>query len=242
MTNFYGESTTFYPNLGGGMFADQYGRDRPGRADAAPAGLRRSPSSTPTTTAGSTCSRPTATSIDARPQFPWTMPLQLARARVGGPADRRLGAGRRAVPAASTSAAASPPATSTTTAGSMPLVVCQNEPLVYLAQPDRAGRATSSTPRSKGRESNRDAVGARVTVRAADRRLGGPCGIGGGSYQSASDPRLHFGLGAATEVDRVEVRWPSGQVDRFFGLLADAAYRLREGNPRPRRSKSFRPR
>jgi enediyne biosynthesis protein E4 len=53
---------------------------------------------------------------------------------------------------------------------------------------------------------------------------------GGGSYQSASDPRLHLGLGDATTVESVEVRWPSGQVDRHSGLKADGRYRLREGD------------
>jgi hypothetical protein len=53
--------------------------------------------------------------------------------------------------------------------------------------------------------------------------------IGGGSYQSASDPRLHFGLGDADQVESVEVRWPSGRVDRLGPLAADAGYLLREG-------------
>lgn len=54
--------------------------------------------------------------------------------------------------------------------------------------------------------------------------------FGGGSYQSASDTRLHFGLGHASEVELVEILWPSGQVERFEGpLVADAGYLLREG-------------
>ena len=57
--------------------------------------------------------------------------------------------------------------------------------------------------------------------------------IGGGSYQSASDPRLHFGLGDATRVDSVEVRWPSGRVDRFTGLSANAGYLIRENKDAP---------
>jgi hypothetical protein len=35
----------------------------------------------------------------------------------------------------------------------------------------------------------------------------------GGSYLSSSDLRLHFGLGAATRIDRIEVRWPSGPAE-----------------------------
>ena len=57
--------------------------------------------------------------------------------------------------------------------------------------------------------------------------------LGGGSYQSASDPRLHFGLGHAARIDRLEVRWPSGRVDSFRNLAADTGYLLREGDLKP---------
>ena len=53
--------------------------------------------------------------------------------------------------------------------------------------------------------------------------------LGGGSFQSAGDPRLHFGLGAARSIDRVEIRWPAGQVDHFENVTADKMYRLAEG-------------
>ena len=60
---------------------------------------------------------------------------------------------------------------------------------------------------------------------------------GGGSYQSSSDPRLHFGLGDSRRIDELEVHWPSGAVDSFSGLVADRGYLLREGdnNARPLR-------
>jgi hypothetical protein len=53
--------------------------------------------------------------------------------------------------------------------------------------------------------------------------------IGGSSYLSANDHRLHFGLGEATRIESVEVRWPSGKVDRYSGLAANTGYLLREG-------------
>ena len=53
--------------------------------------------------------------------------------------------------------------------------------------------------------------------------------IGGGSFLSACDGRLHFGLGEATRIEIIKIRWPSGQVDRFTDLAADAAYLFREG-------------
>jgi hypothetical protein len=80
----------------------------------------------------------------------------------------------------------------------------------------------------RGTKSNRDAVGARVTVEAGGRRLVRHR-KGGGSYCSASDPRLLIGLGAATRAERVEVRWPSGLVQQFGPLSADRGYVLVEG-------------
>jgi hypothetical protein len=76
-------------------------------------------------------------------------------------------------------------------------------------------------------------VGARVAVTCAGvTRVAAR--FGGGSYMSALDSRLHFGLGPARTVDRVEVTWPSGQRQTFQGLAADAGYQLREGDPAPR--------
>jgi hypothetical protein len=85
----------------------------------------------------------------------------------------------------------------------------------------------------EGTSSNRDAVGARATVTAAGRTQVA-ARLGGGSYQSASDQRLHFGLGPAQVVDRIEVTWPSGRRNDYQGLAADAGYRLREGDAVPK--------
>jgi hypothetical protein len=63
-----------------------------------------------------------------------------------------------------------------------------------------------------GRGPNRDAVGARVTAYVGRRSMIGTV-VEGGSYLSASDRRLHFGLGTAAQVDRLEVHWPSGKTE-----------------------------
>jgi hypothetical protein len=90
-----------------------------------------------------------------------------------------------------------------------------------------------------GTDSNRDAVGAKVVVRTrAGRQIAQR--PGGGSYQSASDPRVHFGLGTAEKVDAVDVRWPSGRVDQYEDLAVDTGYQLREGDPQPRPLAGFR--
>jgi enediyne biosynthesis protein E4 len=85
----------------------------------------------------------------------------------------------------------------------------------------------------EGTRSNRDAVGAKVAVTASGRTQVA-ARVGGGSYLSASDHRLHFALGPAQKADRVEVTWPSGEKSSFQGLAADSGYHLREGDPAPK--------
>ncbi|WP_020470895.1 FG-GAP-like repeat-containing protein [Zavarzinella formosa] len=82
----------------------------------------------------------------------------------------------------------------------------------------------------RGTKSNRDAVGAKVTFRIGDRSLVRHR-EGGGSYLSAHDPRLLVGLGAARQVDEIEIRWPSGQIQKIGPLEADRGYRITEGVP-----------
>jgi hypothetical protein len=94
------------------------------------------------------------------------------------------------------------------------------------------------TIRLEGTKSNRDGVGAQLTMAAGGRRQVAQR-RGGGSYQSANDPRIHFGLGDAARVELVEVRWPSGQVDRNLDLAVGTGYLLREGEAKPRRLAGF---
>lgn len=54
---------------------------------------------------------------------------------------------------------------------------------------------------------------------------------GGTSYASASDPRLLFGLASARRVQRLEVRWPTGQVSVQNDLPVDRYATVREGEP-----------
>jgi enediyne biosynthesis protein E4 len=77
----------------------------------------------------------------------------------------------------------------------------------------------------------RDAVGAEVTVRAGGRRWlrrADP----GGSYLCSGDGRALFGLGAASSVEGVAVRWPDGSREEFAGGAADRAMELRKGEGR----------
>ena len=80
----------------------------------------------------------------------------------------------------------------------------------------------------EGTKSNRAAIGAKVTLEAGGRRQVVEV-RSGGSYISHNDLRVHFGLGAASSVDRVSIRWPSGSVETTGRLAADGMYRVREG-------------
>jgi hypothetical protein len=79
-----------------------------------------------------------------------------------------------------------------------------------------------------GRKSNRSGVGARVTVVAAGLKQMDEV-RSGDSYISQNDMRLHFGIGAATKVERVEVLWPSGRKEAFENLKANQIVTLEEG-------------
>jgi enediyne biosynthesis protein E4 len=82
-----------------------------------------------------------------------------------------------------------------------------------------------------GVESNRNAIGARVHVIAGSDEQWQEV-RGGGSYLSQNDFRVHFGLGAAARVDRVDVRWPNGREERWENLPGDRFHTLKEGSGR----------
>ena len=82
--------------------------------------------------------------------------------------------------------------------------------------------------RLDGRASGRTAVGARVAVMAGGRRQVRFL-ASGTSYLSSNDPRLWFGLGDSSRLDRVEIRWPSGLEQAFQDVAADRLYGLVEG-------------
>ena len=79
-----------------------------------------------------------------------------------------------------------------------------------------------------GTQSNRDGIGASVHVTAGGRELVQEV-RSGSSYVSSSDLRLHFGLGAATKIERVEIDWPSGRKETFPIPLLDHIVTLTEG-------------
>jgi hypothetical protein len=79
-----------------------------------------------------------------------------------------------------------------------------------------------------GGKSNRSAIGARLTAQVAGRRLIDDV-RSGGSFCSQNDLRIHFGIGARTRVDRLEVAWPAGGAETIEGVDADQLIVIREG-------------
>ncbi len=82
--------------------------------------------------------------------------------------------------------------------------------------------------RTRGTKSNRDGIGARVTVTAGDRRMIDEV-RSGGSFLSHNDLRLHYGLGDAKQADSIHVRWPSGLEEVFPAAEANREVLLEEG-------------
>jgi hypothetical protein len=78
-----------------------------------------------------------------------------------------------------------------------------------------------------GVKSNRSGIGARISCTTGDHRQIDEV-RSGGSYISQSDLRVHFGLGTATTAD-IEVRWPSGAVDRIRAVKANQVLTVKEG-------------
>jgi len=230
VTNFYGESTTLYHNHGGGVFSDRSSEtglaaatrfmlgfgiaaldaDNDGRLDLAQVNGHVN---------------------DYRPAIPYAMPAQLF---LGGEAGKLLDVSSRAgVPWQVLRVSRGLAVGDLDNDGRVDLIVhAVNQPLACFHNQTSGGHFISF--RLEGVSSNRDGVGARVTVRAGTRRL---CGyrFGGGSFESASDSRIHLGMGSAARIDEVEVSWPSGREDRFRNLPADSAYLLREGSDQPQR-------
>jgi len=77
-------------------------------------------------------------------------------------------------------------------------------------------------------KSPRDAIGAAVFVTTGGVRQRADV-LSGGSYGSSSDPRVHFGLGSASKIERVEIRWPDGKKEDLAISGVDRIVTVREG-------------
>ncbi len=92
-----------------------------------------------------------------------------------------------------------------------------------LPEPSPSGKPQKSIYRSTG-----DAIGAKVflTVNGIRQRADV---FSGGSYASSSDPRIHFGLGSATKIDKLEIVWPDGKKEQILAPPVDQIVTVTEG-------------
>ena len=111
------------------------------------------------------------------------------------------------------------------------VVINMNEPPSLLRNDTQSANHWINL-RLLGTKSNRDAVGARVTIKTGSVKQTAEV-RSGGSYLSHNDSRVHFGLGEAATVDQIEVHWPSGLVETFAALKPDEFHTLQEGKGRP---------
>ena len=111
------------------------------------------------------------------------------------------------------------------------LIVDLNERPTLLIQEHR-GAGHWLQVSLEGVADSRDAVGARVVA-----QIGASSQVRevrrGGSFASCHDPRLHFGTGAAQVVDRLEIRWPNGEVQVLVQVTADRWIHVTQGRDEP---------
>lgn len=81
----------------------------------------------------------------------------------------------------------------------------------------------------EGTASNRDAIGAVVIATVGGTRQTRQIAVGSG-FLASSSPVLHFGLGEATAVDALEIRWPAGGRETYGGLGANRRVKFREAS------------
>jgi hypothetical protein len=118
--------------------------------------------------------------------------------------------------------------------GDVDIVVANlNAPPLLLRNDTRSGHAWLRVS-LRGTVSNRDGIGASVSIVDDIGRRQSRIGTTASSYQSSSDRRLHFGLGGARRVRRIDVRWPSGITQSLENVAVNRALEIvepRKANP-----------
>jgi thiol-disulfide isomerase/thioredoxin len=112
-------------------------------------------------------------------------------------------------------------------------------PQVRFLRNDVPHENNSLVVQLQGRTCNRDAIGARVELIRKGQDSDGPplwrSLSAGDGFLAQSSKELHFGLGDSTEIDRLRVRWPGGEVEEFSGLEANGRYLIVQQSGRARR-------
>ena len=97
-----------------------------------------------------------------------------------------------------------------------------------LLRNDGGNRNNAVLIKTIGVKSNRDGIGARVKIVSGDLTQIDEV-RSGGSYLSHSDLRLHFGLEKRNKVNLIEIRWPSGTVDKIVDAGVNKIITIKEG-------------
>ena len=112
--------------------------------------------------------------------------------------------------------------------GDVDIAINNNDEQAALLRNDGGNSNHWLGVRTVGTVSNRDGVGAQISITTASGRQVGEV-RSGESYISRHDPRVFFGLGSETTVDLVEIRWPSGKVQKLEGVEGDQVLIVQEG-------------
>ncbi len=112
--------------------------------------------------------------------------------------------------------------------GDVDLLVANNNGPARLLLNETGTRRRWLTVRLEGVKDNRFGIGARVTVRRKGQKPLWRTAHSDGSYLSASDSRVHFGLDSAAEIEAVVVQWPSGARETWTGVKANTRITLRQ--------------
>ena len=113
--------------------------------------------------------------------------------------------------------------------GDLDLLIATNNGAARLLRNDGGNQNNLLRIKTVGTASNRDGIGARITLKISNQQKLWSVVKTGSSYASQSELPLTFGLGKAEKVASVEVAWPSGRVDNLQDVIANQAITIQEG-------------
>ncbi|MGJ8697781.1 MAG: FG-GAP-like repeat-containing protein [Verrucomicrobiaceae bacterium] len=121
--------------------------------------------------------------------------------------------------------------------GDLDLIVTNLEEPPYLYE-NTVAEGNSIQIQLRGKQSNKFGLGARVEIHLGENSQTREIYTSGG-FLSTDEPIAHFGIGKAREVDRVEIRWPSGAIQEVRNLEAGRIHTIHEPDDTPDKPVSF---
>lgn len=225
VTNYYGEATTLYQNLGGLVFADRTASS--GLASASRLRLGFGIAFLDTNNDGFLDLFTANGHTDDMGDVPYRMPAQILLGQKNG---RWIDTTEKIGPPVSIPHLGRGLAVGDIDNDGLvdTILLPLNEPIVYFKNTSQNKNHWLNI-KLVGKNSNRDGVGSKIRLRFRS-RVQFSERIGGGSYQSANDQRIHFGFQSNEIPDLLEVRWPSGILDRIENPPFDMEIKVTEGS------------